>query len=115
MPLHRPCTHLGPQGPCPEYATQGGRCDTHQRAAWETTTTSRHERGYDARWVKVRNAYVKAHPTCEALGCDQPTTEVDHIVPLAQGGAKLDKNNLQALCGPHHAEKTTKDRTRPTR
>lgn len=27
---------------------------------------------------------------------------VDHILPLSEGGAKLDEDNLQPLCNRHH-------------
>jgi len=32
--------------------------------------------------------------------------EIDHIVPLSEGGAPLDRENLQGLCREHHREKT---------
>ena len=36
--------------------------------------------------------------------------EVDHIVPLAAGGAPYDPENLQTLCRPCHFDKTRRDR-----
>jgi 5-methylcytosine-specific restriction endonuclease McrA len=36
-------------------------------------------------------------------------TDVDHIVPIAAGGAEFDRANLQGLCGPHHSSKTAKE------
>jgi 5-methylcytosine-specific restriction endonuclease McrA len=35
---------------------------------------------------------------------------VDHIVPLAIGGEKLDPRNLQTLCRTCHRQKTEEDR-----
>jgi 5-methylcytosine-specific restriction protein A len=32
--------------------------------------------------------------------------EVDHIVPIREGGARLDANNLQPLCHTCHSRKT---------
>ena len=36
-------------------------------------------------------------------------TMVDHIVPIADGGEKLDEDNLQSLCQDCHARKTADD------
>ena len=38
------------------------------------------------------------------------TTEVDHIVPLEDGGAMFDEANLQGLCKSHHSSKTARDK-----
>ena len=37
-------------------------------------------------------------------------TEVDHILPLEDGGAVYDEANLQPLCKPHHSRKTARDK-----
>lgn len=69
-------------------------------------------RGYGRTWQKVRNAYLRAHPLCEdclAENIVEPAREVDHKVPLADGGAPYDWRNLRALCTPHHSKKTAKD------
>jgi 5-methylcytosine-specific restriction endonuclease McrA len=34
------------------------------------------------------------------------TEEVDHIIPIDDGGARLDEENLQAACRPCHRWKT---------
>jgi 5-methylcytosine-specific restriction endonuclease McrA len=52
--------------------------------------------------------FLGAHGRCKA--CDRLLTpgtrwEVDHVVPLALGGADTDEN-LQVLCSPCHAGKT---------
>jgi len=41
--------------------------------------------------------------------CDEPSTEVDHILPISEGGTN-DIDNLQALCGTCHATKTRNER-----
>lgn len=38
---------------------------------------------------------------------------VDHIIPLDQGGERLNENNLQTLCAACHAKKTAKDKIKP--
>ena len=37
-------------------------------------------------------------------------TEVDHVLPMADGGAMYDEANLQALCKSHHSQKTARDK-----
>jgi len=41
--------------------------------------------------------------------CDEPATEVDHILPISEGGTN-DIGNLQALCETCHAAKTRNER-----
>jgi 5-methylcytosine-specific restriction protein A len=36
-------------------------------------------------------------------------TEVDHIVPVARGGALLDWDNLQSMCHGCHSRKTASE------
>ncbi len=54
----------------------------------------------------LRTALEARDPTCVVPGCDVRTgLEIDHIVPLAQGGwTRMD--NLARLCRYHHGEKT---------
>lgn len=48
------------------------------------------------------------HPVCNGYGrpCGRPATEADHVVPIADGGARLDEANLQPLCKGCHSRKT---------
>lgn len=39
------------------------------------------------------------------LGCLVAATEVDHVIPIAQGGTD-DPNNLQSTCSACHRRKT---------
>lgn len=41
--------------------------------------------------------------------CTTQATEVDHVVPLEQGGAVFDWSNLQSLCQDCHTDKTRQD------
>ena len=54
----------------------------------------------------LRTALEARDPTCVVPGCEMRTgLEIDHIVPLAEGGpTRLD--NLARLCRFHHGEKT---------
>lgn len=66
-------------------------------------------RGYDAAWAKLRNWYARQHPICQWPGCTQPMGIVDHIIPITDGGPRLDASNLQSLCRSHHGVKTARD------
>lgn len=65
---------------------------------------SRHERGLDSKWVRVRAAYAKKHPFCEECarrGIVRVLDDVDHIIPRRHGGTNKHEN-LQSLCKPCH-------------
>lgn len=55
----------------------------------------------------MREVKLKDNPICEVRGCNRLAVEVDHITPLSAGGARYDWANLQALCEPCHAAKTS--------
>jgi len=80
-------------------------------------TKSRHERGYDSAWVKVRNEVMKRDggqcQPCKRVGRMTLAHAVDHIVSKAKATtlrwtrAKTDHpSNLEAICDPCHAVKT---------
>ena len=75
---------------------------------------SRHERGYGTDWYKLRSHVLAEEPLCRmcaALGRVTPATDLDHILPKAQGGTdRLD--NLQPLCRACHDDKTRADNRR---
>ena len=47
--------------------------------------------------------------TCRAKGKVTVATEVDHIIPLHQGGEEFDPDNCQPQCHDCHAEKSARD------
>jgi hypothetical protein len=65
---------------------------------------------YDlAVWHDLRAVQLSDEPLCrhcKALGIIALATDVDHIVPIAEGGEQLDQSNLQSLCHSCHARKT---------
>lgn len=71
--------------------------------------TSRHERGYDHRWVKLRAVILKRDDhlcqPCLRQGRPTPAKAVDHILPKAKGGTD-DPGNLEATCDECHKAKT---------
>ena len=69
--------------------------------------------------MQRRNArFLSRNPLCahclKTEDRPEPAIEVDHVVPLADGGAD-DWANLQGLCGPHHEAKTRKEDARRRR
>lgn len=75
-------------------------------------TGSQHLRlnGWERR--EQRALYLRQHPLCvdcEAAGRLTEATELDHVVPLAQGGSH-DWSNLAGRCTPCHAAKTRRER-----
>jgi 5-methylcytosine-specific restriction protein A len=48
-------------------------------------------------------------PLCAIDGCDAIAVAVDHIIAIEDDGPIWQRQNLQALCSPHHAEKTSRE------
>ena len=71
---------------------------------WKGTNTRR--------WIATRQqVLIRDNWTCQKCGQTAIRPEVDHIVPLEQGGDKWDMANLQTLCRtPCHEEKTLSER-----
>lgn len=109
------CGHPG----CPTLV-RGGRCEAHQRQAWKAQDAARESssaRGYDRTWRRLRSQVLTSEPLCRhclAQGHVTPACEVDHIVPMAHGGARLDPVNLQPLCRTCHSRKTMRESVRPS-
>lgn len=58
-------------------------------------------------WRKFSTNYKQMHPVCEVEGCTKPSYYTDHIKPIADGGNKLDEDNVQALCKSCNSSKTS--------
>jgi len=61
-------------------------------------------------WLKIRARQLARSPLCEACDPPAPATDVDHVKPISEGGAKRDPANLQSLCGTCHKGKTNTQR-----
>ena len=101
----RPCAYPG----CPELADKRF-CAAHQKIS-ECARGSASERGYNHRWQRARERYLKEHPLCvECLKRSQytPAVVVDHIIPH-RGDETLfwNQNNWQPLCQKCHNKKTS--------
>jgi 5-methylcytosine-specific restriction protein A len=101
LPL-RPC----PAPHCGRLLREGEACLVHRRK-------SPRVRGYDAEWDRYSRAWLKRFPFCgqrqdgelhaEHSRCAQAGRQVratitDHIVPIREGGPRLDPANHQSLC-----------------
>jgi len=70
-------------------------------------------RFYDStRWRNLRDMVIARHPLCEqckSKGLTTIATQVDHILPIEEGGNPTDWTNLQPLCASCHSKKTRKE------
>lgn len=66
-----------------------------------------HQRGYDYRWQRAREAFLRENPLCVMCLAERRTTAatvVDHIIPHRGDGALFwDRSNWQSLCQTHHS------------
>ena len=60
------------------------------------------------RLQRLRRLVLARDPVCQWTECNQPETEVDHIVARRPGGGAV-LDNLQGLCKFHHSLETTRD------
>ena len=111
----KPCRYPG----CPEL-TNETFCEKHKKASnriynlYQRDTLSR--TFYKTKeWVELRKIKLRQSPFCEE--CKKNGTIVvgkivDHIVPIKQGGAPYDINNLQTLCWSCHSRKSIEEGSR---
>ena len=80
---------------------------------WQSYKGSSKSRGYGYAWSKLRlKALERDRHLCQMClkrGVYTTATDVDHIVPLAQGGSDA-MENLQSLCHECHKQKTCQER-----
>ena len=61
------------------------------------------------RWARIRIEVLDRDKwRCVACG-RRGRLEVDHVLPMSQGGAVFDLENLQVLCRADHLAKTAKE------
>lgn len=103
------CPNLVAKGPCKACARKR-----------DQLRGSRHQRGYDAAWVRLTDVFWRdpAHQYCRrcaARGIQEAATQVDHIVPFEglEDPRRLDPTNLQPLCGTCNRQKALEHRRQP--
>ncbi len=107
----RPCSSPG----CPELVRSGRYCQQHKKVhqrRYDKQRGTSAQRGYGANWRKLRKMVLARDPICEdPFGLHEKynevvsANEVDHIIPLKNGGTN-EMGNLQALCRSCHSRKT---------
>lgn len=67
-------------------------------------------RVYDKRaWKRIRAQQLRREPLCAMCmerGVAKPAVDVDHVVPLADGGEPFAFENMRSLCHEDHARVT---------
>lgn len=74
----------------------------------QTSNPDAEQRIRGRQWMSIRAKWFREHPLC--AGCYEqgravPATQLDHVVPLIDGG-KDDQSNYQSLCVTCHDSKT---------
>lgn len=82
-----------------------------QRLATSTVSSNpeAEQRTRGRKWMDIRAKWFRTHPLCvqcERMGRVAEATELDHIIPLIDGG-KDDASNMQGLCHDCHERKTS--------
>ncbi len=86
-----------------------------KKSGW--STVSRHKRGYGSSWDKLRLLVLQRdNGLCQCQTCKnnqriKQATEVDHIIPKANGGTD-EVSNLQAINKECHKIKTAREQGR---
>jgi 5-methylcytosine-specific restriction endonuclease McrA len=103
--ISRMPTRLCSTPKCPNPATYRGRCKGH--AKQRNRDTHRNRQIYNSRrWKYLRRAVLFDEPLCQ---CGEIATDVDHIIPIEQGGDPYSRVNLQPLCFSCHGRKTKRE------
>lgn len=105
-PPRRRCPRPGcphPQ-PCPTHRKPQARskyADLYESKPWRTLA---------ATILDEDRLCPGYHPHGTPIRCGRRTTQVDHVTALDDGGAPLDRTNLQALCSSCHGRKSAHER-----
>lgn len=82
-------------------------CPTHKRKR-KKEADRRNGRVRGSRWSSIRRQVLREQPFCQV--CERETSvEVDHVVPLSEGGHPTARYNLQGICRDCHDRKTRQE------
>ena len=93
---------------CPGL-THGKYCEKHEhlekqdKARWDARRPGKVVRGYGGSWSDARLMHINANPLC--YDCGRMATLVHHIVPISEGGPRLDMDGLMSLCVGCHGKR----------
>ena len=79
-------------------------------------TKRRHKFHQTRLWTMTSRAIREENPLCEIhlfFKYAEPATQVDHLIPITEGGAKLDRKNLMSICSECHTFKSGKEAKGP--
>ena len=85
---------------CPAVAGPRGLCAGCARA-YERQRGTAAERGYGWSWQVLRRRILARDPRCQEPVCNEPSVEVDHIIPKVHGGSDSPAN-LRGMCVYHN-------------
>lgn len=103
-PIYRPPIPGRPANakPVKSAAMSGDLARPHSRA-----------RGYDRTWERLRRMHLNNNPwcvMCDEIGVARIARIVDHKIPISiKPEGRLDPDNLQSLCKPHHDGKKQRE------
>lgn len=83
-----------------------------ERKPWNHRSSSK-DRGYGREYRRLRKILLAREPLCRPCSLKGRTTvavQVDHITPIAKGGATHDIENLQPICADCHRDKCALDK-----
>lgn len=99
----------------PASGKNNGYCDAHKNEGWAKYQRSKdgETRVYQTSvWKKKRTIIINNAmglcEECQRLGIVKPGVEVDHKIPVSQGGTD-ELSNLQLLCVSCHRKKTANE------
>lgn len=107
-----PCSYPG----CGQLATDKGRCDDHPRPhKWGERPDERERYGLSSKQYRKLKHQIAQRDNHRCYRCGAPAHTLDHIQPLAEGGAPADPDNCGMICGPCHDAKSGREIARSNR
>ncbi len=79
-------------------AIKAGTVERKPRKRIKAVSSKRVREG--AEYTKLRAEFLKAHPVCQVIGCNQPSTDLHH--KARRGRFFLRVDTFFATCHPHH-------------